>query len=269
MNTPARILRATVENRHKRPEPTIRELEREDRFVAGAQTAFAEHGRYKVTVSAMATALRTSAAMLRHCFCDLDALFAEILHRHLTSLAHAFGAVPSNDPDAFPKRRAIYLALTRTALGGLTEAHILLVRDRHLLPDDLLPAVEAHRHSIGLLLAGPLAQRALDILDSPNWDPETIEETLIFQTRKLAQKAQPQAAHPPAPPAAKPPEPAPPPPTLAREQPLLPPWPHLALEPQPGDPPDDLTRLGRGLSAPKLTPETFPDPSPDPRPSRP
>src|SRR5271168_1886329 len=142
MNTPARILRATVENRHGRPTPTERELAREDRFVAGAQTAFAEHRRDKTTVSGMARALRTSAAMLRHCFCDLDALPAEILHRHLSSLAKAFGEIPYNDPETHRKRRALYLSLTRTALGGLTEAHLLLVRDRHLLPPDLLPTVE-------------------------------------------------------------------------------------------------------------------------------
>ena len=267
MKTPARILRATIENRHGRPTQTERELARENRIVTGAQTAFAEHGRNKTTLTSMAIALRTSRSTLRDCFCDLDALFAEILHRHLTSLAHAFGAVPYDDPEAFPKRRAIYLALTRTALGGLTEAHILLVRDRHLLPDDLLSTVEAHRHSIGLLLAGPLAQRALAILDSPDWDPETIEETLTFQARKLAQAAQPPATRSAAPPpAAKPPKPPAPPTAPAREAPLLPPWPHLALAPQPGDPPDDLTRLGRGLSAPKLNDQTFPDP---PDPSRP
>ena len=101
--------------RHRRkppqaPEPTTREPEREDRFVAGAQTAFAEHGRNKVTVTGVARALRTPAAMLRHCFCDLDAQFAKILHRHLSSLANAFGA--------------IYLALTRTALGGFNEARM-------------------------------------------------------------------------------------------------------------------------------------------------
>src|SRR5271156_2133489 len=182
MKTPARILRATIENRHGRPTPTERELAREDRFVAGAQTAFAEHRRDKTTVSAMARALRTSAAMLRHCFCDLDALLAEILHRHLTSLAKAFGGIPHDDPETHQKRRAIYFALTRTALGGLNEAHILLVRDRHLLPDDLLPAVEAHRHAIGELLAGPLAQDALALLDTPLWDIEKIETLLAALT---------------------------------------------------------------------------------------
>jgi AcrR family transcriptional regulator len=266
MHTPARILRATIENRHKRPEPTARELEREDRFIAGAQTAFAEHGRHKATLTAVARGLRTSAAMLRHCFCDLDALFAEILHRHLSSLAHAFGQIPYDDPETHKKRRAIYFALTRTALGGLNEAHILLVRDRHLLPPDLLPTVEAHRHAIGLLLAGPLAEDALAMLDTPIWDLEKIETLLADLAPKTAEQARPPAAQPPTPAPAKQPPLAPPQAAPARAEPLQRPWPHLALEPQPGDPPDDLTRLGRGSSAPKLTLETFPDPSPDPRP---
>jgi hypothetical protein len=98
MNTPSRILRATVENRHKRPAPTIRELEREDRFIAGAQTAFAEHGRHKVTLTSMATRPAHLRAMLRHCFCDLDALLAEILHRHLTSLARPSAKSPTTTP---------------------------------------------------------------------------------------------------------------------------------------------------------------------------
>src|SRR5271163_3044354 len=210
MKTPARILRATIENRHGRPTQTERERAREDRFIAGAQTAFAEHRRDKTTVSAMARALRTSAAMLRHCFCDLDALLAEILHRHLTSLAKAFGEIPFDDPETHRKRRAIYLARTRTALGGLTEAHLLLVRDRHLLPPDLLPMVEAHRHAIGELLAGPLARRALCLLDSPDWDPEDIETVLAPLIAKTAKQPEPPAAPPPALAAATPPPPPPP-----------------------------------------------------------
>jgi AcrR family transcriptional regulator len=260
MKTPARILRATVENRHGRPTPTERELAREDRFVAGAQTAFAEHGRHKATLTSMALALRTSRAILRHCFCDLDALFAEILHRHLRSLAQAFGEIPLNDPETPRKRRAIYLALTRTALGGLNEAHLLLVRDRHLLPPDLLPAIEAHRHSIGLLLAGPLAEPALDLLDSPNWDAETIERVLAALTPKTIEPAQPPVA------AAAPTPPPPPPTPPASEEQLQARWPHLAIETARGDPPDDLARLGRGFSAAKLTPHAFAQAPPDPRP---
>src|SRR5271157_2200115 len=127
--TPARILRATIEARHNRPAPTPRQLEREDRIVAGAQTAFAEHGRHTVTLTSMALALRIARSTLRHYFCDLDALLAEILHRHLHRLARALAEIPFDDPDLHQKRRAAYLAATRTPLGGLNEAHLLLVRD--------------------------------------------------------------------------------------------------------------------------------------------
>jgi hypothetical protein len=101
------------------------------------------------------------------------------------------------------------------------------------------------------------------MLDTPIWDAEKIETLLAALAPKTAERPTP--SRPTARAAGdKTPPPAPPRPTPARADPLLPPWPHLALEPQPGDPPDDLTRLGRGFAAPKLTPETFPDPPPDP-----
>ena len=190
MNTPARILRATVENHHKRPEPTPREIERDDRIVAGAQTAFAEHGRHRITLASMALALRIGRSTLRHAFCDLDALLAEILHRHMTSLARALGKIPYDDPNVQQKRRAAYFAATRTALGGLNEAHLLLVRDRHLLP-----AVEAHRYSIGLLVAGPHAEQALPLLDAPAWTAKTIDAALTAQAPHT-----PNPSNPPPPP---------------------------------------------------------------------
>src|ERR1700676_629281 len=110
MHTPARILRATAENHHGRPEPTARELAREERIVAVAQTVMADHGRHTVTLTNMALAVRMAPATLRHYFCDLDALLAEILHRHLTRLATAFGEIPYDDPEIHRKRRAAYLA---------------------------------------------------------------------------------------------------------------------------------------------------------------
>lgn len=245
MNTPARILRATVENRHKRPEPTPREIERDDRIVAGAQTAFAEHGRHRITLASMALALRIARSTLRHAFCDLDALLAEILHRHMTSLARALGKIPYDDPNVQQKRRAAYFAATRTALGGLNEAHLLLVRDRHLLPEDLFPSVEAHRHSIGLIVAGPLGEQALALLDSPAWDLPSIEAALAALSRQPAKQAQPPAA-------AAEPTPPPPPPTIpAWKQEILARWPHQAVESAPGDPPDDLTRITQGFFNPQ------------------
>src|SRR5271156_5304234 len=190
MNTPARILRTTVENHHKRPTPTAAQLAREERIVAGAQTAFAEHGRQRVTLTSMALALRIARSTLRHYFCDLDALLAEIIHRHLHRLARALAEIPFDDPDLHQKRRAIYLAATRTPLGGLNEAHLLLVRDRHLLPEDLLPAVEAHRISIGLLVAGPQAEQALPLLDAPAWTAETIDAALAALAPPQTEPAQ-------------------------------------------------------------------------------
>ena len=85
MNTPARILRATIENRHKRPEPTARELEREDRFVVGAQTAFAEHGRNHATLRCCRRRARIGRARRRwlarcRSACDF-CRFAVRLHR--------------------------------------------------------------------------------------------------------------------------------------------------------------------------------------------
>ena len=241
MKTPARILRATIENRHGRPTPTEREIAREDRFVAGAQTAFAEHRRDKTTVSAMARALRTSAAMLRHCFCDLDALLAEILHRHLSSLAKAFGEIPYNDPETHRKRRALYLALTRTALGGLTEAHLLLVRDRHLLPAELLTSIDFIRHNLGDILAYGHAEEALDLLDSRYLSAARIEEFVTIITA-------PEPAEPPIA-AAAPLPPAEPPTTPAHAANTLRGRLALALEPPPPDPTNDLYRFGRGFRA--------------------
>src|SRR5271154_1899663 len=113
MNTPARILRATAEAHHIRPAPTPRQLAQENRIVAVAQTVMAEHGRHTITLTAMALALRIARSTLRHYFCDLDALLAEILHRHLHRLARALAEIPFDDPDLHRKRRAAYLAATR------------------------------------------------------------------------------------------------------------------------------------------------------------
>jgi len=247
MNTPARILRVTVENRHPRPEPSERELAREDRIIAAAQTAFAAHGRATVTLTGMAQALRTSCYILRHCFCDLDALFAEILKRHLVYLARIIGdAAHYDDPDAFRKRRAAYLAATRTILGGLTEAHLLLVRDRHLLPEDLLPHIEAFRNDIAHLVAGPHGRKILTLLDSPDWTPDDIEDFLAPHTHQKAEPAQPPAPAP----AATPTKPPPPKFTEAEKEKIRARWPHLAADPEPGAPPDDLTRFGQPRSPP-------------------
>jgi AcrR family transcriptional regulator len=209
----------------------------------------AEHGRDTITLTSMALALRIARSTLRHYFCDLDALLAEILHRHLRRLADALGEIPYDDPDLHRKRRAAYLNATRTPLGGLNEAHLLLVRDRHLLPDDLLPLVESYRTSIGLLVAGPDPEPVLALLDNPACYPEAIEATLAPRT--------PHQANPAQPPALQPVRPQPPPLTAAQKDQIRARLPHHAVPSAPGDPPDDLTRF----SQPHLTPQPQPRPN--------
>jgi AcrR family transcriptional regulator len=227
-HTPARILRATAERHHQRPEPTPRQRATEDRILTVAQSVFAGHSRREITLTSMALALRIARSTLRNYFCDLDALLSAILHRHLVHLAKIIGeAAPHDDPEIFPKRRAAYLAATRTAEGDLTEAHFLLVRDCQQLPADLRPHIEAFRNDIARMVAGPQAEEALAILDSPAWTPRRIEEALS-----------PRQA-----------EPAPPRTTPADKQKILSPWPHRAVQTAPGNPPGAPTSNGQALPA--------------------
>ena len=244
MTAPSRIVRATVENRHRRPEPTPRELEREERILAGAQTAMSELGRGAITFTSMALALRMVRSTLRLHFTDLDELLAAILHRHLRRLAYAIGEVPHDAPDRPQQMRAAYIAHTRTLTGGFTEAHLLLVRDRHLLPADLLTNIEALRYDIGDILAYGHADLVLDLLDSRAIDAPRLETFLATLPR-----TQPEPAQPPMPAAAA--KPAPPPTTPAAKQALASTWPELieAFTPPPPDPTDDLYRVGRGFRA--------------------
>jgi len=243
MPTPSRIVRAIAESRHQRPEPTPREIEREERILAVAQTVMAEAGRHEITFTSMALALRMVRSTLRHHFCDLDELLAAILHRHLSRLAYAIGEVPHDAPDRLPKMRAAYLAATRTLLGGYTEAHLLLVRDRHLLPPELRANIDAIRHDLGNILAYGHADEALDLLDSRFLSAARIEEFITIITATQAEPAQPPTtAAPPAPPLQPPTTPA-----HAADTPRgrL----DLALEPPPDDPTNDLYRFGRGYRA--------------------
>jgi AcrR family transcriptional regulator len=259
---PARILRAIAESRHQRPEPTPRELEREERILAVAQTVMAEHGRHEISFTSMALALRMVRSTLRHHFCDLDELLAAILHRHLRRLSYAIGEVPQDAPDRLPKMRAAYLAHTRTILGGYTEAHLLLVRDRHLLPAELLTSIDFIRHNLGDILAYGHAEEALDLLDSRYLSAARIEEFVAMLT---APQAEPEPAQPPIT-AAAPLPPAEPPATPAQAPKPQPTWLDLAFEPPPDDPTNDLFRVGRGYRAlqnpqpPAQAPPKLPNP---------
>ena len=138
--------------------------------------------------------------MRRH-FSDLDALLATLLRAHLRKLATAIGKIPHDAADRPQKMRAAYLAYTRTDLGTCTEAHLLLVRHRNLLPEDLFAPIEATRRDLGETLARGHSEAALNLLDTPSLDAPCIEAALagIIATAAKQPKSAPPALKPSAP----------------------------------------------------------------------
>ncbi|MEJ0047475.1 MAG: TetR/AcrR family transcriptional regulator [Rhodospirillales bacterium] len=203
----------------------------------------ARRGSHTITLSGLAQALCISAGTLRRHFADLDVLLAILLCRHLRQIARALGDIPRDAPDRPQKMRAAYLDYTRTMLGGYTQAHLLLVRDRQLLPDDLLSNVETIRHGLGDMLAHGHAEAALALLDTRSLDAPLIEAALTALVAAAEQRK-------PAPPAPKPTSAAATTPRRDRPIPSTPPW----------APRDDLALLRGG---PRLAP-TNPGPAADP-----
>jgi AcrR family transcriptional regulator len=221
MRTPNRILRADAEDLERDPpDLTPREVEQYNRILAVAEGIMARRGIHTMTVSGLAEALRMGTATVRRHFSDLDALLATLLCRHLRKLAYAIGKIPHDVADRPQKMRAAYLAYTRKELGGYTEAHLLLVRDRHLLPHDLLGNIEATRHDLGDILAHGFAEDVLTLLDLRTLDAARVEATLATIIATAPQQYQPAS---PVPKQAAPIRRAPPPPPVpswARRDPL-------------------------------------------------
>jgi AcrR family transcriptional regulator len=215
MPLPLRIIRTTALEFDPRPRAfSPREQERHDRILQTATGVMARHGRNEITFSAFAGAMRLDRQALRFHFADLDALLADILHRHLRALSAALGNIPAGTTDRPRAWRAAWRAYTRTAFGGLTDPHLLLVRDRHLLPDDLRPGIEATLQPLVQLLAGRdrhlTPDEILAILDNPDLTPEEVEVQLATadpEPEAVAMIPEPPAA--PGPPSE--PEPDPPP----------------------------------------------------------
>jgi AcrR family transcriptional regulator len=235
MKIPARILRAhEIDHNREAYELTQAQQEREARIRAGAMRIFARFGFQNIAFRDLATALRMATATLRFHFTDLDALLADLLHAHLQAIACALGAVPRDAPDPQAARRAAYLAYTRTGWGGLTDAHLVLVRDRHLLPPDLQDSIDQVHHGFGMHLAGDRGMEALVLLDNAALDPERIEAYLAPEKPALPEQ-QPEQQ-----PEQKPAQPRLPPPVQA-ETPIFQPaaWKPLLTRSTAFDPPPD------------------------------
>jgi AcrR family transcriptional regulator len=242
MRTPDRILRADAQNLERDPpELTPRELEQYTRILAVAEGIIARRGIHTMSLSGLAHALCMGHATLRRHFSDLDVLLATLIGRHLRKLACAIGEIPREAPDRPQKMRAAYLAYTRADPGRFTDAHLLLVRDRHLLPEDLLANIERTRRNLGETLLPGFAEEALAQLDIRALDAPRIEAALAAITTTTAEQPKPP------PPAPKQVAPTAAPPRRDRTIPATPPW----------APRDDLSLLRGG---PRLAPPpTLPD----------
>jgi AcrR family transcriptional regulator len=195
MNTPPRILRAWVEDAHGRPPPSARELDRDDAILKKAGTLFFRTGRRGVTLAGLSLAVRMSPGTIRMAFCDLDNILFEILWRYLARLRDAVAAIPEDNSGTMPghiqARVRAYLDFVRCGLGGLTDSHVLLTRERHGLPPDLAEPIEALRHQIGEMIAGHHAPLVLAMLDTPYVEAETLLPMLqaLFTARAETEPA--------------------------------------------------------------------------------
>jgi AcrR family transcriptional regulator len=204
---PARILRAQVDDRFGRPPQSAKEIARDQRIVTEARYLLVRNGRPAFTMVNLALALRMSPATIRLAFCDLDNIVFEIIRLHLAAIETAIAALPADTQDLARARRAVYLGMARTESGALSEAHCLLVRERHALPADLTERLDALRGRIGAALGGAHAGMVLAVLDTPDTDPQLIEAMLA--PLNIATPATPR-------PTPSPPPPAPVPATLAQ-----------------------------------------------------
>ena len=175
MPTEARHIRTLLDDLSPPRHRTTRELDQEARIVTAATAAFARFGRSHITLANFAAGLRLSPATIRRHFPDLHTLLAEILRRHLLAIATAIGDANPDPLAPHAGRQAAYIAATRNGFGAPIAPHILLLRDRHTLPEDLAEPIDQLRLQIGDLLAGPRADLALAILDEPTCpEPEAL-----------------------------------------------------------------------------------------------
>jgi AcrR family transcriptional regulator len=176
MTTPIRILRAKAQARNPAHFAlTERQRVRQESILDIAKHLIADEGRENITFAGLARALRLAVTTLAFHFVDLEALLGEIIRRHLRALSSELGKISADDPLRHKKRRAAYVAYTRTPMGGLNEAHLLLVRDRHTLPPDERETIELIRYGIGELLTDGSVEDVFLFLDAPLLTPARIE----------------------------------------------------------------------------------------------
>ena len=163
--------------------------EREVQILKVAEALMARHGRENLTFTLLAESLSMGRATLRHLFADLDEILARILRDHLRRIFKALGTIPHDAPDRRRLQRELYVQETHHPCGGLTDAHLLLTRDRHLLPEDLLPSIEQTRIGLGIALGAEDPEETLTELDDPSLAPANAEPEIVATLALLASPA--------------------------------------------------------------------------------
>ena len=160
--------------------------EREVQILKVAEALMARHGRENLTFTLLAESLSMGRATLRHLFADIDEILARILRDHMRRIFKVLGSIPHDAPDRRRLQRELYVQETHHPCGGLIDAHVLLTRDRHLLPEDLLPSIEQTRFGLGLALGAEDPEEMLTELDNPSLAPADTEPELLATLARLA-----------------------------------------------------------------------------------
>jgi AcrR family transcriptional regulator len=202
---PHRILRAEADDLYDRTQDwRPKTLKRHEYIRNIGLTLLARHGRARVTFKGLAAAVALSQQTLAMHFIDLDAFIEDILLNHLYTLAEAVTPIQGKTPAAYAARRQAWLAATRMEDGDFTPAHTILLRDRHLLPEDLFDEIDGAYQGIGEHLAPENTHAETDVLariDRPTTTQANVESLFPATPAKLAAPApKPAPTRPPPPP---------------------------------------------------------------------
>jgi AcrR family transcriptional regulator len=191
MQIPLRILRTHVDDLPgARPRLSAKELDRKDRILDTARSLIARYGRGNITFNSLAIAMRLAPATIRRLFPCLDTILSDLITTHLLAILHAMAQIPLTHPNRGAAQRAAYVDFTRNCQSAC-ESHVLLTRERHALPPDLLEHIEKCRDLIGNTLLSGHPETILCLLDNPYLHPPQIEAILVALVKPEAAALKP------------------------------------------------------------------------------
>jgi AcrR family transcriptional regulator len=184
------IARHIREHQENSPNPRNRLSEKDlamrEEILVDARRHMARFGADSFSMAALATGIEVAvSAIIRH-FCDMDYLLFKILVHHLDNIARHLAAVPLETANRQAALRAAYVNAIRTGMGGHSEGHTILLRDRHHLPPDLLEQIEARYYHLGEMLGGNFADAVLRVLEIPYQPADLLEQMVAPLLARLA-----------------------------------------------------------------------------------